>query len=99
MSTLTEKDCTKCGKTKPVGSFRLIGPDRRHPWCRKCEANRAGTRATGSTLHIGDELANALREKATALGVSPSWLARRLITEGLAEMGDAPIRFTRERTA
>jgi hypothetical protein len=35
----SEKRCTKCGQTKPVGQFRVVrrrGREERHSWCADC---------------------------------------------------------------
>lgn len=49
---LTEKTCTRCGRAKPIESFRLRGTSGviRRPWCKECEAEDAHRHAVRKTL-------------------------------------------------
>lgn len=99
---MTTKTCSRCGDTKLLDRFRKIGPARRHPWCKTCESTSSGARAQAgaTTIHVPAEIAEPLRIRAAEMGLSPSLLARRFISEGLADMPPAgEIRLTRERTA
>jgi hypothetical protein len=77
----TEKQCSKCGRIRPLSDYRRHGGNKKefHPWCRAClnESNRIWALANPEKMALKN-----LRQRAFLLGVNRDEVAAYWKTHG-----------------